>query len=186
MHCPPPPPPEFEPDGTAKKYPLHQPVWDHGYEWEQWALMPAGVFHTVYVGEFAQDMPPYWAWLLSHPKWMVTPVLVGMALCIMVVFQNGGSIGIKPKRYTIEWVEATKERERIENTNPVTRYLDRRRYERSNIWIAQYSLPWHPYWCWMMDAHDPELPEYYRKQPGAPSLHWTDDVTDTTLFKKEE
>ncbi|CAE7232560.1 unnamed protein product, partial [Symbiodinium natans] len=31
LHIPPPPPPEFEPDGTPKKYPLHQPVWDHGY-----------------------------------------------------------------------------------------------------------------------------------------------------------
>ena len=37
---------EFEPDGTPKKYPLHQPVWDHGYEWEHWAMMPAGCLAT--------------------------------------------------------------------------------------------------------------------------------------------
>jgi hypothetical protein len=183
MHCPPPPPPEFEPDGSPKKYPLYQPVWDHGYEWEQWSLLPAGVFHTVYEGHFAQDFPPYWAWLQSYPKWMVTPILVTMALIIMVIFQNGGSVGIKPKRYTIEWVEATKERERIENTNPVTRYLDRRKHERSGNWLAQYALPWHPYWVWMTNAHDPDFPEYYRKTPGAPSIHWTDNMT--VSFKKD-
>mmetsp|Transcript_75066 Transcript_75066/g.169973 ORF Transcript_75066/g.169973 Transcript_75066/m.169973 type:complete len:214 (+) Transcript_75066:78-719(+) len=125
LHLPPPPPPEFEPDGSPKKYPLHQPIWDHGYEWEHWALLPAGVFHTVYYGDFAQDYPPYWAWLQKFPMWVVTPYLVLWALTTMVIFQNMGSIGIKPKRYTIEWIQATKERERLENTNPVTRYLDR-------------------------------------------------------------
>eukprot|EP00913_Durusdinium_trenchii_P003977 g3683.t1 len=93
LHMPPPPPPEFEPDGTPKKYPLHQPVWDHGYDWEHWTLMPAGIFHT-----------------------------------------------------------ANRERERQENTNPVTRYLDRRRTERGGTWIAQYNLPWHPYWVWMRSS----------------------------------
>merc|ERR1712066_757137 len=72
---------------------------------------------------------------------------------------NAGSIGIKPKRYTIEWIQANKERERIENTNPVTRYLDRRRHERGGTWIAQYHLPWHPYFLWMGDTHDPDYPE---------------------------
>merc|ERR1712107_676199 len=117
---------EFEPDGTPKKYPLHQPIWDHGYDWEHWSLLPAGVFHTVYYGDFAQDYPPYWAWLQKFPMWVVTPFLTLWAITTMVIFQNAGSTGIKPKRYTIEWMQATKERERQENTNPVTRYLDRR------------------------------------------------------------
>merc|ERR1719379_139512 len=130
LHMPPPPPPEFEPDGSPKKYPLHQPIWDHGIEWEHWALIPAGVFHTVYYGDFSQDYAPYWAWLQQFPMWMCSPILALMAITFMVIFQNAGSIGIKPKRYTIEWIQATKERERQENTNPVTRYLDRRRHER--------------------------------------------------------
>ena len=41
----------------------------------------------------------------------------------MAVVQNAGSIGIKLERYTIEWMQAIEERERIENTNPVSRYL---------------------------------------------------------------
>merc|ERR1712226_477972 len=101
-----------------------------------------------YYGDFAQDYPPYWAWLQKWPLWAIT---------VMVIFQNAGSIGIKPKRYTIEWMQATRERERQENTNPVTRYLDRRRTERGGTWIAQYSLPWHPYWVWMSTSHDEDL-----------------------------
>merc|ERR1712070_168596 len=190
MHLPPPPPPEFEPDGTPKKYPLHQPIWDHGYDWEHWSLLPAGCFHTVYYGDFACDYPPYWAWLQSFPMWVCTPFLVLWALTTMVIFQNAGSIGIKPKRYTIEWIQATKERERIENTNPVTRYLDRRREERGGVWIAQYNLPWHPYWMWMFASHDPDFPEY-NINPGAnaprPHLHYTDtDLTKPFVIKEED
>merc|ERR1712194_819574 len=62
--------------------------------------------------------------------WVVSPFLTLWAIVVMVIFQNSGSIGIKPKRYTIEWMQAIRERERQENTNPVTRYLDRRRTDR--------------------------------------------------------
>jgi len=176
LHLPPPPPPEFEPDGSPKKYPLHQPIWDHGYDWEHWSLQPAGVFHTVYYGDFAQDYPPYWAWLQKYPMWVVTPFLVLWALTTMVIFQNAGSIGIKPKRYTIEWIQATKERERIENTNPVTRYLDRRRTERGCSWLGQYNLPWHPYFMWMRNTHDEDFPEFYQEKPPPPGLHYQDKL----------
>eukprot|EP00403_Amphidinium_massartii_P015135 CAMPEP_0178434084 /NCGR_PEP_ID=MMETSP0689_2-20121128/33241_1 /TAXON_ID=160604 /ORGANISM="Amphidinium massartii, Strain CS-259" /LENGTH=224 /DNA_ID=CAMNT_0020056137 /DNA_START=34 /DNA_END=708 /DNA_ORIENTATION=- len=179
LHMPPPPPPEFEPDGSPRKYPLHQPIWDHGYKWEHWTLIPAGVFHTVYYGDFAQDYPPYWAWLQSIPVWVCAPLLTLWALTTMVIFQNAGSIGIRPKRYTIEWLIATKERERLENTNPVTRYLDRRRAERGSTWIAQYHLPWHPFWMWMRNTHDTDFPEYYRPVPPRPGLHYQDDMTKT-------
>lgn len=181
LHLPPPPPTELEPDGTPKKYPLHQPIYDHGYHWEQWHILPAGVFHTVYWGDFAQDFPPYWAWLQQFPFWVVSPFLIVWALSVMVVVQNSGSIGIKPKRYTIEWMQATRERERQENTNPVTRYLDRRRTERGGTWIAQYHLPWHPYWMWMSGSHDEDFPEYYAPGTVHPHLHWKDDVSVSTL-----
>jgi len=188
LHMPPPPPPEFEPDGSPKKYPLHQPLWDHGYEWEHWALLPAGVFHTVYYGDFAQDYPPYWAWLQKFPMWVCSPFLIVWAITTMVIFQNAGSIGVKPKRYTPEWMQATKERERQENTNPVTRYLDRRRGERGGIWIAQYHLPWHPYFMWMQDVHDHDFPEFYStdSRGGCPRahLHFTDDMT--VPFRKDD
>eukprot|EP00929_Paragymnodinium_shiwhaense_P073636 TRINITY_DN375_c0_g1_i4.p2 TRINITY_DN375_c0_g1~~TRINITY_DN375_c0_g1_i4.p2 ORF type:complete len:219 (-),score=36.66 TRINITY_DN375_c0_g1_i4:139-795(-) len=184
LHVPPPPPPEFEPDGSPKKYPLMQPLWDHGYDWEHWSLKPAGAFHTIYYGDFAQDYAPYWAWLQQYPVWSVAPVLVLWALVTMVVFQNAGSIGIKPKRYTIEWMQASKERERQENCNPVTRYLDRRREERGGVWIAQYHLPWHPYFMWMSNSHDPEfVDEYGMASPPRPGLHYTDKMT--VPFKNE-
>merc|ERR1719394_1009205 len=109
----------------------------------------------------------------------MTPFLTLWAVVVMVIFQNAGSIGIKPKRYTIEWMQATKERERQENTNPVTRYLDRRRTERGGTWIAQYTLPWHPYWVWMSTSHDDDLPK-----PGSPHLHWQDSLKQP--FVKEE
>merc|ERR1711862_476030 len=118
---------EYEPDGSPKKYPLHQPLWDHGYDWEHWSLIPAGVFHTVYYADFAQDFPPYWAWLQKFPLWVGAPFLILGVFVLSMILQNAGSIGIKPKRYSIEWIQANRERERQENTNPVTRYLDRRR-----------------------------------------------------------
>jgi len=184
-HQPPAPPPEFEPDGTPKKYPLHQPIWDHGYDWEHWALQPAGIFHTVYIGDFAQDYPPYWAWLQKWPMWIMAPILSLWSIIFMIIFQNSGSIGIKPKRYTIEWMQATRERERQENTNPVTRYLDRRRNERGGMWLAQYSLPWHPYWVWMSNAHDPDFPEFYQPHTISPHLHYSDDMSKSYVNQDE-
>jgi len=70
------------------------------------------------------------------------------------MIQNLGSIGIRPKRFTPEWQGMMKERERAENTNPVTRYLDRRRAERGlNLMPSDY-YPTHPYFLWMKNSHD--------------------------------
>jgi hypothetical protein len=164
-HIPPPPPPEFEPDGSPKKYPLQQPIYDHGYNWETWKLMPVGMFHTVYIGEFARDLPPHWAFLGSIPPWAGIPVAVMFGILFANMIQNLGSIGIRPKRFTPEWQGMMKERERAENTNPVTRYLDRRRAERGfNPMLSDY-YPTHPYFIWMKNSHDwdapgaPEKPE---------------------------
>lgn len=49
--------------------------------------------------------------------------------------------GIKPKRFTTEWMLANKERERAENSNPMTRYLDRRRKVRSGCGHSIYIQP---------------------------------------------
>merc|ERR1712137_1043647 len=123
------------------------------------------------MGDLVQDYPPYWAWIQKFPMWCVAPWLTLWAITFMVIFQNYGGIGIKPKRYTIEWMQATKERERIENCNPVTRYLDRRRAERGSIWLAQYHLPWHPYFMWMNDTHDPDFPEFNALHGYLPHPH---------------
>merc|ERR1712134_98453 len=129
----------------------------------------------------------------QFPMWVCTPFLALWAITTMVIFQNAGSIGIKPKRYTIEWIQATKERERIENTNPVTRYLDRRRNERGGVWIAQYNLPWHPYWMWMADSHDPDFPEFSNSTTprnffglAHPHLRYTEDISVSCLINDEE
>merc|ERR1712107_254099 len=71
-------------------------------------------------------------------------------------------------------------------TNPVTRYLDRRREERGGVWIAQYNLPWHPYWMWMSNSHDLDFPEYYAPSKVHPHLHFTDDITKTLVVSEEE
>merc|ERR1719473_2632161 len=155
-HPPPPPPPEFEPDGSPRKYPLQQPVYDHGYNWETWKLMPVGMFHTVYIGEFARDLAPHWAWLGSFPPWVGVPIAVVFGIITANLIQNLGSIGIKPKRFTPEWQARLKDRERAENTNPVTRYLDRRRAERGPHPLGSDYYPIHPYFVWMYNAHDPD------------------------------
>merc|ERR1712228_363593 len=80
--------------------------------------------------------------------------------------------GPLPERW--EHRHQTEERERIENTNPVTRYLDRRRNERGGVWIAQYNLPWHPYWLWMSASYDHDFPEFYAPKTPAPHLHYKD------------
>merc|ERR1712000_310612 len=126
-----------------------------------------------------------WAWLQKYPRWVGGPFICLWAIVTMIIFQGGGSIGIKPKRYTTEWMQANKERERLENTNPVTRFLDRRKYERGGNWLFQYNLPWHPYWLWMENTHDYDYPEYYADEPSGPHLHWTDDITNPSLFIKK-
>jgi len=150
----PPPPREYNPDGSPKKYALHQPVFRHGYTWETWCLLPAGCFHTYYHGDFAHDYPWHQAALQNLPLWVGVPFLIGGMMMMMIFIQNAGSIGIKPKRYTQEWLVATKERERVENTNPITRYLDRRRRERGSQLNTADLLPIHPFVFWMGNSHD--------------------------------
>merc|ERR1719321_1044876 len=88
------------------------------------------------------------------PPWAGIPVVVMFGLLTANMIQNLGSIGIRPKRFTPEWQSATKERERAENTNPVTRYLDRRREERGWQFMPSDYYPTHPYFMWMKNSHD--------------------------------
>lgn len=151
---PPPPPLEYEADGTPRKYPLYQPIYHHGHTWEHWTLLPAGLFHTVYWGDLAKDCTPYQAWIQSYPFWVGTPVGLLTILIVVNIIQNAGSIGIKPKRFTLEWAEAAKERERCENTNPITRYHDRRRSERGHNLVFGDYLPNNSFFPHMGNAHD--------------------------------
>lgn len=153
-HTAPAPPREYNPDGSPKKYVLHQPVFQHGYEWETWGLLPAGVFHTYYAGDFAHEYPLHQACMQNYPTWVAMPFVLGLYMVIITFVFNAGSIGIRPKRYTQEWLVALKERERVENTNPVTRYLDRRRRERGAQFITADYLPYHTYIFWMYNTHD--------------------------------
>lgn len=157
IHLPPPPPREYNTDGTPKKYRLNQKTYDHKYDWERWGIRPAGVFHTVYYGEFAKDAPRLQAWLLQYHLSVAYFPYVLACLGAIFIFSNLGSIGIKPKRYTIEWMEASKERDRAENTNAVTRYLDRRRKERGSHWLMEDYLPTHPFFLHMRNHHDTQL-----------------------------
>ncbi|KAF8821622.1 Cg8 family protein [Cardiosporidium cionae] len=185
IHIPPPPPREFNSDGTPKKYRLTQTVYDHKYDWERWSLMPAGVFHTVYYGEFGRDLPPLLAWLLNYPLaisvipfgifcYFVSYVISSMG-CIEIV--SASDIGVKPKRYTIEWMEASKERDRAENTNPFTRYLDRRRKERGPHWLLEDFMPTHPHFLFIDSYyHDTEL--LRKRQELKENASEGDDDTD--------
>merc|ERR1711924_139534 len=87
-HLPSMPPPEFEPDGSPKKYPLQQPIYDRGYNWETWKLMPVGMFHTVYIGEFARDLPPHWAWLARSRRGPVSRLLSRLGSCARTGFRT--------------------------------------------------------------------------------------------------
>ncbi|UKK02184.2 Cg8 protein [Theileria orientalis] len=157
-NLPPPPPREYNEDGTPKRYRNARKVYGHKYNWEHWTLRPAGVFHTVLVGEFGRQLNPFLAWCGQFP-----PLVVGIPATLLVfvlafLLQNSFLIGVKPKRYTVEWVNASKERALAENTNPVTRYLDRRRRERGMNWILQNYLPSHPYFALLGEYyHDPDL-----------------------------
>eukprot|EP00395_MALV-II_sp_L67-2_P000148 gene148-167_t len=165
------PPPEFEADGSPRRYPLHGAVQDHGYDWEHWSIMPAGCFHTIYWGDLAADYKPSQAWLQSIPLWCGAPVVVFCCILLVNLLQKSGNIGIKPKRYTIEWVRATKERERVENTNPVTRYLDRRYAERGYHVPLGDIMPYNAYFFWMYDSHDWD----YIEEKGLPDPRETAD-----------
>ncbi|KAK1938563.1 CG8 protein [Babesia divergens] len=156
-HLPPPPPREFNADGTPKKYRNTKPVYNHRYNWEHWTLRPAGVFHTVLVGEFGRQHKPWVAWILQYPAYVVALPSVMAVFTLAFLFQNMMLIGIKPKRYTIEWIEAQKERELAENTNPISRYLDRRRSERGTNWMLRNYMPSHPYFFFLGDYYkDPD------------------------------
>lgn len=151
------PPKEFNADGSAKKYRLNQYFYDHGYTYERWYLQPVGVFHTVYRGEFPQEVHPLWAKMGEYPISLNVVVLFISMTIVSLLLLNARSIGVKPKRYTIEWREAEKERARAENANPCTRYLDRRRKERGPHWIMEDYLPFHLQFWYMKNHHDTEL-----------------------------
>eukprot|EP00388_Colpodella_angusta_P016102 GDKJ01039914.1.p1 GENE.GDKJ01039914.1~~GDKJ01039914.1.p1 ORF type:complete len:200 (+),score=47.58 GDKJ01039914.1:1-600(+) len=158
MYAHPPPAKEFNADGTPKKYRLQQFIYNHNFTWERWTLEPAGVFHTVYKGVFAQDMPWYWAVYGNYPPIISLPISSVLLFTAACVIAFGGTIGIKPKRFTVEWLEAQKERDRIENSNAVTNYLDRRRKERGSHWLMKEYMPEHSYFLWMgSNHHDTEL-----------------------------
>ena len=76
------------------------------------------------------------------------------------------TIGVKPLRFTPEWVECAKERERQENNNPVTRYLDRRALERGPRLNLSYWCPTDNYFPWMWTTHDHDV----REEKGYPDL----------------
>ncbi|ORM40806.1 uncharacterized protein BXIN_2267 [Babesia sp. Xinjiang] len=156
-HLPPPPPKEFNADGSPKKYRNSKPVYNHKFNWEYWTLRPAGVFHTVLVGEFGRQHKPWTAWVLQYPIYIVAIPSVLTIFTLAFLFQNMMLIGVKPKRYTIEWIEAQKERELAENTNPISRYLDRRRSERGTNWMLRNYMPSHPYFLFLGDYYkDPD------------------------------
>ena len=160
VNLPPPPPKEYLADGvTPKKYPLNQAVYDHGIHWERWNHQPAGLFHTVYFGEFSRNQSWFKAWMASLPLWVSFPLFFSVVWVASFILLNFRYIGVKPKRFTPEWVAAMKERERAENTNPVSRYMDRRRRERGPHFILGNVLPYHQYFLWMRDSHDYEAAE---------------------------
>jgi len=163
---PPLPPPEFEADGSPRKYPLYAAIHEHGYDWENWAFKGEGIWHTSYYGDLAIDYSAYSAWVQSMPVWVMGPFMLFCVLTFVAIFQKAGTIGIKPKRYTIEWQQAMKERERVENSNPVTRYLDRRVAERGWHLPLGDVLPFTGHVIWMSNSHDHD----WREARGLPDL----------------
>ncbi|EPR62616.1 Cg8 family protein [Toxoplasma gondii TgCatPRC2] len=150
---PSPPPREYNPDGSPKVYRLNQISYDHNYDWERWSFLPVGVFHTAYRGVFARDSRPLQAFLLQyHTAVIAVPIFLLITFTTFAVC-SVGTYGIRPKRFTIEWMEASKERDRAENSNPCTRYLDRRRKERGPNWIVEDFLPTHPFFVNMGRFH---------------------------------
>lgn len=163
---PPLPPPEWEADGSPRRYPLSITINEHGYTWEHWHIRDCGIYHTVYHAELAVDMTPHGAWMCSVPVWVGCPILLAFTFLAIVSLKNAGNIGIKPKRYTIDWVMAMKERERCENSNPITRYLDRRVAERGHhLYVGDY-LPYGYYFPWMHHSFDHE----WREERGMADL----------------
>lgn len=157
---PAPPPKEYLADGvTPKNYPLYQNTYDHGMNWERWTYQPAGMFHTVYAREAAREIPWFKAWVRASPVWFMFPFLFTTIWTFSFFLINARFIGVKPRRYTPEWIAAAKERERAENTNPVTRYLDRRRSERGVHFLLGNIMPYHQYFIWMRNSHDYEAAE---------------------------
>ncbi|KNG77299.1 hypothetical protein PFMG_03507, partial [Plasmodium falciparum IGH-CR14] len=158
INIPDPPPREYLPNGEPKTYRLNQRYYNHKYDWERWTLRPAGVFHTYVYGEFAKDHKPLLAWLLQYPIPLAFIPYFLFAFGLSFAFHHISYLVIKPKRFTVECVEANKERERAENTNPITRYLDRRRKERGPHCILEDFLPSHPCYLHMSKYHhDTEL-----------------------------
>eukprot|EP01066_Platyproteum_vivax_P015750 Platyproteum_vivax@DN6924_c0_g1_i4.p1 len=134
--------------------------------WERWRLRPVGAFHSAYYGSFAIDLKWLWAWLHQYPifcsgilAFTFFFICANLIICLPIV-------GIRPRVYSPEWMEASKERDRAENCNPVGRYMDRRRIERGPHWVLQDYLPWHQYtsyYCGTPHVADADVADYIEK-----------------------
>lgn len=176
INIPEPPPREYLPNGQPKTYRLNQKTYNHKYDWERWTLRPAGVFHTYLYGEFGREHSPLLAWLCQFPMFIAFIPYFLFCFGLSYMYHHLRYIGIRPKRYTVEWVEANKERERAENSNPVTRYLDRRRKERGPDWILEDFLPSHPYYLHMSKYHhDTELLRKRQEEAAEKAQEDTDE-----------
>eukprot|EP00916_Digyalum_oweni_P019817 GHVL01033079.1.p1 GENE.GHVL01033079.1~~GHVL01033079.1.p1 ORF type:complete len:229 (+),score=30.53 GHVL01033079.1:25-711(+) len=175
---PPPPPKEYNPDGTPKIYRLNQKTFKHPFQWERWEIKQVGMFHTVYMGRFGIDMGDYFAWLLSFPIWMSCIIMMCISCTISLTLLHLPIIGVLPKHLTEEWMIAVKERDRAENINPVSRYLDRRRAERGSHWIGQDFVPYTKY-IFHANKHKPDADvlEYWEKMK-AKNPHWHFEDTE--------
>ena len=152
---PAPPPKEFLADGiTPKKYPLYQRVYNHGIVFNDWTYKPAGLFHTTYYLHSSSSLSWFKASIKSLPPTIAFPTFFALVWSLGFSLITFPFVNVRPKRYTPEWMDAAKERERAENTNPVSRYLSRRRRERGPHFLLGNVLPYHQYFLWSRDSHD--------------------------------
>eukprot|EP01068_Selenidium_serpulae_P008859 Selendium_serpulae@DN5085_c0_g1_i1.p1 len=156
-----PPPREFNPDGSPRKYRLNHKIHLHKYNWEDWYVRYEGVYHCIYEAVYAKSFPAWQAWLMQYPMWIQIPIFAGAILSVSLSIVYAHQMGVKPKRYTKEWRERSAELARIENCNPITRYLDRRRRERGINPLVEEYLWTHPYALQMGYNHSD--PAYLRE-----------------------
>lgn len=146
-----PPPREYYPDGTPRKYRLTSVFYNHDYHWERWTLRRIGMFHVVYVGVWAKEFPVWQAWWMGYPFFVRFYILVSFFSTLGYAIHMIPKFGWYPLRFSKEYMEKTHELARIENCNPITRYLDRRRRERGYNWLPE---EWRS-WSSSIDVHRP-------------------------------
>lgn len=56
--APRPPPRQYEPDGSLRRYKTNAVFYDHGVEWVRWHYRAIGVFHMEYQGETSNEQGP--------------------------------------------------------------------------------------------------------------------------------